>query len=602
MKIGKRIILLLADIALVWFSFYFALLIRFEGNIPFKYFQDIQPLYFFSTIYCVGSFYLFGLYRKVWRYASVQELVTIIKAISIAYSPLIIIVFWLKGVIYPRSAIVISFLLALIFIGGIRFILRLVSEKELFSRLQAGKRLLIIGADDAGEMIVREILRNYHLGYCPVGIIDEDKDKLNIKIHGIPVIGNRSDIPKIIKTRSIEEIVITTPKPAIVKEIISSCGEIPVKIKIVPSIGDMIDGNVQIKNMRDVQIEDLLEREPVCFDCSEVSSYIKDKCVLVTGGGGSIGSEVCRQIVNYKPSKIIVLGHGENSVHEITLELTRQKEVEIISFIGDIRDKIRMEFLFSKLKPNVIFHTAAHKHVPLMEQNVYEAVYNNIFGTKLLVELALKNNVERFIFLSTDKAVNPTNIMGITKKVAENIVRLKGSEKSCKFIIVRFGNVLDSAGSVIPTFRRQISMGGPVTVTHQDMTRFFMTIPEAVMLVLQAGGLGEAGDIFILEMGEQINILELARNLIKLSGFEPYQDIPIEITGIRPGEKLHEELLNYGERVSQTSREKILKLITYASENDKFINVLESLENLLDKGDDEKLKNKLFEIEGIVNN
>jgi FlaA1/EpsC-like NDP-sugar epimerase len=358
-------------------------------------------------------------------------------------------------------------------------------------------------------------------------------------------------------------------------------------LKIIPSLSEILDGRIAVNKIREVQIEDLLERAPVCFDLALIATYIKDKRVLVTGAGGSIGSEICRQVLALSPCELYMLGHGENSIYEIGVELSAKATLTPISLIGDIRDRIRLENIFSRCKPQVVFHAAAHKHVPLMEQNSIEAAGNNILGTQNLVEFALEYGVEKFIFLSTDKAVNPVSVMGASKKLAEMVVLKASQEKRTKFVIVRFGNVLGSRGSVIPTFTHQIKAGGPVTVTHADMKRYFMTIPEAVHLVLEAGALSRGGEIFILDMGKPVKIIDLAKNMIRLSGFEVDKDIKIEVKGIRPGEKMEEELVNYGEDIEETDTCKIMKVKTEQLDFTGLERVLGTLKGLMENYDEE---------------
>lgn len=560
MQKHHKIFLILTDLAFIIAAFFLAVLIRFEGYIPLRFIDGKELFYAFSSLYILLVFYFFGLYKKVWRYAGVYEIVTIFNAVTIGIIPPAAYVFYTHGSVYPRSSIVIAWLLNILMIGGIRFILRFVGEAGARPRVGVEqKRTLVIGADDAGEMILRELKRHPALGNLAVGLVDDDETKKNMRIHDVPVVGPVNDLPHIIKQLKIDEIIVTIPAPAFLRKLINLTEGTPVKFKTIPTLAEIIDGKITVNKIRQVQIEDLLERDVVKLDMEKISRYLEDKTVLITGAGGSIGSEIARQVIRYNPKKVILLGRGENSIHDIWVELNPKSGAKIRLFICDIRDRGRLEYLFKKEAVQVVFHAAAHKHVDLMECNAVEAAANNVFGTKNMVELSMKYGVERFVFLSTDKAVNAVSVMGKTKRMAEMILQAN-SAAGTKFISVRFGNVLGSKGSVIPTFKKQIELGGPVTVTHPDMTRFFMTIPEAVQLVVQAGAIGSSGDIFILDMGKPVNIMELAKNMIKLSGFEPEVDIPIEITGVRPGEKLNEELLNTSEEKQNTEFEKIFKV------------------------------------------
>ena len=422
-------------------------------------------------------------------------------------------------------------------------------------------RVLIIGAGCAGEMVVKELEKNPQLNKRAVAIIDDDITKIGDQVSGVDIVGTRNNILKIVKLYKIDEIIfsIANISKKGKKEIIDICKNTNCKIKTIPGIYEIIDGKVDIKQVRDVDIEDLLGREPIEVDFNLMGSYIQDSIILVTGAGGSIGSELCRQIANIRPKKLIMLDNYENNLYSIQQELIRKygERLDIIAIVASIREQKRMEKIFSKYKPEVVFHAAAHKHVPLMESSPGEAIKNNIFGTLNVAMLSSKYNVKRFLLISTDKAVNPTNIMGATKRAAEMIIQSLNDQSRTEFMAVRFGNVLGSNGSVIPLFKKQIEEGGPVTVTHPNIIRYFMTIEEAVGLVIQAGGMARGGEIFVLDMGEQVKILDLAKNLIRLSGFEPDVDIKIVFTGLRPGEKLYEELLMSEEGLLDTKHKKI---------------------------------------------
>lgn len=557
MDIRRKIALACADIAIILIGIVLALGLRLDfdaaGMMRYTSLEHFV-LYCGAAMLAVIIFFLFGLYDKVWRYAGVHELQSMFYAVAITTVVCESFVMLGWGAIFPRTCPIIAALLWLAGCGGMRFIMRIISSRRSQDSNRIVRRALVIGADDGGEVIIRELERE-NSGFLCVGLIDDRKENQKLHIHGVPVMGTMANLTEIIKENDIQALIMSGVKPSLVRGAVQACANLPdVKLCMVPSVSDLLEGSVQVKRMRDVQIEDLLERDPVGVNKAEAKKYIEGKCVLVTGAGGSIGSEICRQVVKLGASKVILMGRGENSIYEIGIEL-RNAPVEQV--IVDLRDKARMTQLFEKYRPQVVFHTAAHKHVPLMEANPAEAVSNNVLGTLLLVELAQKYHVEKLIAISTDKAVNPTSVMGATKRMSELILAARHIPG---FAAVRFGNVLGSRGSVIPTFKRQIAAGGPVTVTHEDMTRFFMTIPEAVSLVLQAGAMARGGEIYVLDMGKPVKIIDLARNLIRLSGFEPEIDIPIKVVGLRPGEKLYEELTNTGEQTEQTEIAKITRV------------------------------------------
>lgn len=423
------------------------------------------------------------------------------------------------------------------------------------------KRVLIIGGGEAGSIVIREMYNNPQIHRCPVAVIDDNPEKHGKKINGVPIVGSREDIYRVVREKKIDEILIAIPSASRleINKIANICNKTKCSLKTLPGIYEIIDGKVSIKEMRDIEIEDLLGRDPIEVDLMAMSGYLIDEIVLVTGGGGSIGSELCRQIANFSPKKLIVFDSYENNAYEIQQELKRKygSSLNLEVCIGTVREQSRLEQIFRIHRPKVVFHAAAHKHVPLMEDNPMEAIKNNVFGTMNVAECADKYGAKRFVLISTDKAVNPANIMGATKRIAEIIIQAMDKKSKTEFAAVRFGNVLGSNGSVIPLFRKQISEGGPVTVTDPEIIRYFMTISEAVQLVIQAGAMAKGGEIFVLDMGEPVRIRDLARDLIKLSGFEPDVDIKIEYIGLRPGEKLYEELLMAEEGLVQTEHEKI---------------------------------------------
>lgn len=490
--------------------------------------------------------YFYKLYTRVWSVASVRELLTIAYAVTISVVAASILQQLINNDIYFR-VMAVTWMLHIIMIGGSRFLLRLLNDKESFKNPNNIKQVLIVGAGQGGTMLAKNLQNTIEKDIQAVGFVDDDVNKTNLNIMGLPVWGTIGDIAKIVERNQIDEIIIAIPSLSKtgIKAIYDKCAIANVRIKIMPKIEDVMTGKVSVNEMRDVNINDLLGREEVKLDMIAISEKITNKVILVTGAGGSIGSEICRQIMKFQPKKLLLLGHGENSIYTIHYELTQKigKGVEVIPIIADVQDRKRIFEIVENYKPDVIYHAAAHKHVPLMEYNPREAVKNNIFGTKNVAEAAHTFNVKNFVLVSTDKAVNPPNVMGATKRVAEMVIQELATRSETIFAAVRFGNVLGSRGSVVPLFKQQISAGGPVTVTHPEMTRYFMTIPEASRLVLQAGSLADGGEVFVLDMGEPVKIVDLARNLIKLSGYTQ-EDIEINFLGIRPGEKMFEELLN----------------------------------------------------------
>ncbi len=489
----------------------------------------------------------FQLYTRIWSVASVGELLVIGYAISISIIVASGIQLLIKGDIYFRI-MAITWLLHIVLIGGSRFILRILHDQSLFKPPNNLKRVLVIGAGEAGTMLVRSIKRDPLTEYKIVAIVDDDPNKQNLKLMDIRVCGMTKDILQIVQEKRIDEIFLAIPSLGKlgVREIYDRCLSAKIPIKIMPKIEAVMTGKVSVNDMQEVKIEDLLGREEVKLDMIAILNKLEQKVVLVTGAGGSIGSEICRQVAQFQPKQVILLGHGENSIYKIHTELSENKEyvdIEFVPVIADVQDRKRIFEVVQKFQPDVIYHAAAHKHVPLMEHNPREALKNNVFGTKNIAEAAHAFGVSNFVMISTDKAVNPPNVMGATKRIAEMIIQNLARYSETNFTAVRFGNVLGSRGSVVPRFRAQIVNGGPVTVTHPEMTRYFMTIPEASRLVLQAGTLAQGGEVFVLDMGDPIKIIDLAKNMIRLSGFTE-DEIGIEFSGIRPGEKMFEELLN----------------------------------------------------------
>ncbi|MGB4046325.1 MAG: nucleoside-diphosphate sugar epimerase/dehydratase, partial [Halanaerobiales bacterium] len=529
----------------------------FDGDWP-SYFNHN----YFFVISFTGIIVLFfsDLYNKVWRYASIAELFSILKSSVLINLVFLVILFFIQARL-PRSILIINYMLDVLLIGGTRFTLRILKEYLGYSPVNGEKtRVLLVGAGDAGEIIIREMKKHPELRKKIIGLIDDDPRKQKLEIHGIKVLGRRQDIPQVIKKYGVEEVIIAIPsaKGKDIKDIYNLSKQEGVKVKLVPGMYEILNGDVNLSHLRDVRVEDLLRREQVQLDAARIAAYVEGKVVLVTGAGGSIGSELCRQLARFNPQKLLMLDIYENNLYFLDLELRENyPHLSLVPIIASIRDRDKLDYLFAQFRPEVVFHAAAHKHVPLMEDNPEEAVKNNIFGTKNVIEAADKYQVERFVLISSDKAVNPTNVMGASKRVAEMLIQAANKKSSTKFMAVRFGNVLGSAGSVIPLFKKQIKNGGPVTVTHPEVTRYFMTIPEAVQLVIQAGALGQGGEVFVLDMGEPVKIMDLAKDLIELSGLKVGQDIEIKITGLRPGEKLYEELLNDNENNLATEHEPI---------------------------------------------
>ena len=570
---------------------------RFEWIIPaqhLKQFWQFLPFIPFIRLICN---YIFGMYQHLWQYFGIREMIGIIKSATAGSIIFILIVYLTGNASFPRSIFLFEWALIVIALGGVRFSRRFSQEITRIKNKQMS-RTLIIGAGDAGEMLVREMLRHPENGLLPVGFIDDNKSKWRARIHGIKVFGSREKIPEIVSGYEIDVIVLSIPsaQPKVLRELVDICTKTNAKIQIVPAIHEIIDGTVSISHVRQLKLEDLLGREPIVINDEEVAKLIADKNIMVTGAGGSIGSELCRQLAYYKPSMLYLVGHGENSIYKISNELSLKfPELKIIKIIVDIRHEIHLDSIFKEYQPRIIFHTAAHKHLPLMEENIKESISNNVIGTYILTKLAHKYNIERFVNISTDKAVNPVSIMGMTKRLAELIIQNQKSKNITKFMTVRFGNVIGSRGSVIPLFEDQIRKGGPVTVTHPDMTRYFMTIPEAVQLVLQASILGNGSETFILDMGDPVNILELAKNMVRLSGFSE-EEISIVFTGVRNGEKIHEELIEPSQAHQSTKYAKIF--VCQSCEVD--LSALEQdIQNLLTElynFDNAIIKNRLCEL------
>jgi len=612
------LIVFFVDILLLSAAMIGAYLIRFEFSIPMYFVQSLKQILPWVLLAKLSCFYFLGLYRGMWRYTSIADLLNVIKASTV--STLLILAFILfkyRFVGYSRSVFLIDFILTILFIAGFRISVRLFFDryskeaptptdflsifKLLSNRKKDRKNLVIIGAGDCGEKIYREIHDNSALKYNIVGFLDDNKNKIGRTIHGIPVLGRIDDITVLIKKGKADEALIAIPsaRGQQMRRIVELCKSSGIAFKTIPGYGELIDGKVTINAIREVAYRDLLGRELIRLDEESIGAYLQGQNVLVTGAGGSIGSELCRQICRFKPGSILLFERAESPLYDIELELKRNfVDVNVVPILADIQDKVQIEKVFKKYEPQTVFHAAAYKHVPMLELQPWKALENNIQGTANLVEIASKFSIERFVFVSTDKAVRPTNVMGASKRVAEMLVNCqnKNGLSKARFIILRFGNVVGSVGSVVPLFKKQIEKGGPVTVTHPDVTRYFMTIPEASQLILQAGAMGNGGEIYLLDMGTTIKISDMARDLIRLSGFEPDVDIKIEYIGLRPGEKLYEELITEGENIVPTNHEKIMVLKGMECNLQILNGQIDELATLAANQDEIKIKAKLQEI------
>ena len=560
-------VVLFGDILLVLVSVLGSFALRLDvSQLPF-YFPAALVMCAIALAVKIPVYYFFGLYRRLWVYASTNELRLITVAVttaSVMSSGLMLLLVnfgWIQPGM-PRSALGIDWLLSLVLVGGSRLALRILAEQPLSQRRDLAKRALIVGAGDAGALVARELQKSSLLNLNPIGFLDDDPSKQNQEIYGVPVIGKVDSLSDVLNVQPVDEVIIAIPSAPgnIIRLVNDNCRRRGIPSRTMPGIYELIGGKVSVNRLRDVDITDLLRREPVTIDDRLIGSILKGRRILVTGAGGSIGREICRQIARWSPSSMVLLGHGENSIFESLLELKENSPLlHIQPVIADVRDLERIQEIFKVHRPQVVFHAAAHKHVPLMESNVEEAITNNILGTRNMVESANLHGVERLVLISTDKAVRPVSIMGATKRLAEMVILDAAQRSGRAYSVVRFGNVLGSRGSVVPLFKDKIARGGPVTVTHPEMHRYFMTIPEAVHLVLQAAAMGEGGEVYMLNMGQQVRILDLAEDLIRLSGLEPHRDIEIAFTGIRPGEKLREDLWEAGTQFKPTQHGEIFR-------------------------------------------
>ena len=612
------LIIFAVDALLLAAALYASFLIRFEFAVPPFYLDAMIGMLPYVVATKLTFFYFFDLYRGMWRYTSISDLLSIFKAATVGSLVIaVFIAFKIRFIGYPRSVFIIDWFLTILFVAGFRLIVRLLFES--FTKNESGKRLrptfssvmslkkknakrlLIIGAGDGGEKIYREIQNNVSLPYRTVGFLDDNRNKIGRKIHGVPVLGLISEIGAAIKKVDADEALIAVPSATgqQMRDIVQYCKESGIPFKTVPGYGELIDGRVSIKAIRDVAYSDLIGRKAVRLDEKGIGAYVEGNCVMISGAGGSIGSELSRQVCRFNPKKVVLFERAESPLYEIELELKRNfTGIQIVPVLGDILNAEHLLSTFDDFAPRTIFHAAAYKHVPMLELQPWKAVENNILGTATLVDAVRKSNIDRFVFVSTDKAVRPTNVMGASKRVAEMLIQCQnhGYDGETKFSVVRFGNVVGSVGSVVPLFRRQIEAGGPVTVTHPDVTRYFMTIPEACQLILQAGAMGQGGETFVLDMGTPVKIIDMARDLIRLSGFEPDFDIKIEFIGLRPGEKLYEELITADENAEPTQHPKILMLKGSVCEIEQLKVKMRELSVLAASREADGIRSKLQEI------
>jgi len=563
----RKIMLMILDALMIGVAIWIAFGLRFDfvlANIAPYYYDELLPLLALSLMVKLPAYHIFRLYSSIWKYASTYEVWLILSAVTVSNVVLQVMIHVLR-MILPFSIAFLIPLLEVALLVLIRFSYRLLRRIKLGVGLRRcnGSRVLVFGSGRAGATLIKDMTVHPQLRLCPIVAADDDPSKKGMRLYGVPVAGSRHDLPDIIEKYRVEEVIIAIPelRQADFNEIFEICANTGCHVRALPALSQLIDGTVLVQQLRDVKIEDLLGRKPIQLDLPEIQGFLQHKTVLITGAGGSIGSELARQLALYNPQKLVLLDNYENNLFDVANELYRRfPELEIETVVANIRDAKRLVSIFKRVRPTIVFHAAAHKHVPLMEVNPGEAVKNNIYGTLNVGRAAIAARVKRFVLISTDKAVNPTNIMGATKRVAEMIIQNLNAEGVTEFAAVRFGNVLGSNGSVIPTFQKQIASGGPVTVTHREITRYFMTIPEAAQLVIQAGIMAQGGEIFVLDMGKPVKIYDLAKRMIRLSGFEPETEIPIEVVGLRPGEKLYEELLLDEEGLAATKNDKIYVL------------------------------------------
>jgi FlaA1/EpsC-like NDP-sugar epimerase len=604
-----RLLQIVTDAALVAAAFYLAFRLRFldaPGGIPERYRHMLVDSIGFVVVGELIVFYASGLYDKWWRYFRLPDMIGVLRACAISTAILAVAFLLLKPFddAIPRSVLVSNFLLSVFLVGGARLLVRMVLVERHTRRGSAGARqVLVVGAGSGGQMVVRELQLNPNLGARAIGFLDDDPRKRGMRLHGIKVLGTTDNIREVLEEFAPDEVVIAIPSaPGELRgKVVAACRERDLNVRTLPTVFELLRGGVQLtKQLREVQVEDVLGREPVRMELDRVGAYMQNKIVLVTGAGGSIGSELVRQIARVRPKLLVMLDHAEDNLFRIDREMIEERHfTRIESVLADCKEADRMLEVMQRFRPDVVFHAAAYKHVPLMEGNPLEAVRNNAIATRATAETAVASGCERFVLVSTDKAVNPRTVMGASKAMAEWIVEAAGRKHpQTRFVTVRFGNVLASSGSVVPIFRSQIERGGPVTVTDPEMTRYFMTIPEAVQLVIRSGDLGGAsGEVFVLEMGEPVKIIDLAHNMIRLAGYEPEVDIAIEFVGRRPGEKVHEELFNSDERAQPTAAEKIVRAVRESPLDPEWVTgTVARLEQLVQAGDEANLADSAVDL------
>jgi FlaA1/EpsC-like NDP-sugar epimerase len=603
----NRVLQVCADGALVALAYYLAFRLRFldQSDLPHRYWILFAQSVGFVIALKLIVFAAFGMYQKWWRYVSGRDFLQIVRAVTVAGAILVVAFTVLRPFAHnlPRSVAVMDFLLTLMLITGARLAVRLIVERPSRSARVPKREVLVVGAGSGGQMVVRELQLNPEIGVTAIGFVDDDPRKRGMRMLGLKVLGSTKQIDKILDETHPDEVVIAIPSaPGTLRaKVVAACREREIRVRTLPTVFELLRGGVQLnKQLREVRVEDVLGRDPIVRELDRVGAYLRDRIVLVTGAGGSIGSELCRQIAQVKPRLLVMLDHAEDNLFQIDREMVEERHcTNVESVLADCKEPSRMLEVMQRFKPGIVFHAAAYKHVPLMEANPLEAVRNNAIATRITAETAAASDVERFVLISTDKAVNPKTVMGASKAMAEWIVEAAGRKHpGTRFASVRFGNVLASSGSVVPIFRSQIERGGPVTVTHPEMTRYFMTIPEAVQMVIRAGDIGAGkGEVFVLDMGEPVRIVDLARNMIRLAGYEPETDIAIEFTKPRPGEKLHEELFGLAESGQPTAARRIQRAVREAPLDPEWIEAtLNSLEHLVMAGDEANLAQRVVEM------
>lgn len=595
----RRPLVVVAHLAIWTAAYGGAFLLRFDGEIPSRYLAPTYAGWLVPLLVMrVVGYAHYGLFQGMWRYTGQRDLLDLLKATSIT-SALFALTLLFAGLrTFPRSILLTEFMLTVAMVGGVRFANRTLAQATRRVHTHTTRRMLIIGAGDAGETLLREVQRSMQGRVETVGFLDDDPKKHGMHIHGVRVLGSTENARALIEEHEVQEVALAMPSVTgqDLRRILDAIGG-HVEVRTIPGLDHLVDGQVTINQLREVAIEDLLGRDPVQLDAEQLSEMLRDEVVLVTGAGGSIGSELCRQVLRFRPSRLVLVEQAENALYQIHRELRgRADSTDLVPRIADITDRVRLDQLFATLRPGVVIHAAAHKHVPMMEWNPTEAVKNNVGGTCTVAELAHRHKAHRFVMVSTDKAVNPTSVMGCTKRVAELYVQSMAQVSSTRFTTVRFGNVLGSNGSVIPLFKEQIRRGGPVTVTHPDMERYFMTIPEASQLVLQAASMARSGEVYVLDMGEPVKIVTLARDLIRLSGLEVDKDIHIEFIGVRPGEKLFEELSTNQEHSTRTKHDKIFVSATAPRENQEIVRAIDALLEQIDQEDAPSVRRRLKRI------